>query len=119
MSMSDRAYVSRTRQAASRDSITPLQFNTKYNTGRFLAAARPGLSNCQSCFFSREIGLVSAMNCGLISPLAVACFWAYFVNAANFLGLYVRGTFNLVQMPVENAFMLTWHCLRCLCYLCR
>ena len=44
--------------------------------------------------------------------MQVACFGAYFVTAANFLGLYVRSTFNLVQMPVENAFMLTWHCLR-------
>ena len=31
-------YATRTRQAASRDSVTPLQFNT--NTGRFLVRSR-------------------------------------------------------------------------------
>ena len=75
---------------------------------------------CQTCvFFPRDWACfcnelrINFTTCGLL------VFLAYFVTAANFLGLYVRSTFNLLQMPVENAFMLTCHCLRCLCYLCR
>jgi len=37
--------------------------------------------------------------------LRVACFWAYFVTAAYFLGLYVRRTFKLViSADVERVF---------------
>jgi len=56
------------------------------------------ISGLPTLRFFREIGLVFAMNCGLISPLGTCgllVFWAYFVTAATFLGLCVRSTFNL------------------------